>query len=1529
MRRLLRIGALSRICAGALAGALLAALLFAGTTTPVLAAQGQGGHNFDHLTTGFALTGQHQSVRCEDCHVRGIFKGTSPQCATCHTPGTLVTAVIIPNNHIPVSQPCDTCHTTNSFYGVHFVHSDVATGTCITCHNGVFAKGESANHIPIGTASCDLCHSTLSFASAYLAVPTGHIPTTQTCSTCHAGGFTLAGTVMNHAGTGGVCQTCHAPSPTPYTFTIPGSVVVGGKTMPVTTNGQSVTVVPMSQSGSVTSGVGGTLHHVPAGASCDQCHTNGIYTVGSAFKNGVMHHGAVVGESCALCHNSATVFAGTGLGAGGEPFQIPGPVGTPGTGDHFPINGLDCGTSGCHAASDTTTANASGFATKLVPALSAAGHTAVALPCAACHTIGMSWKLDSTTMVTPATAHIPPDNSTTPSVACSGCHSATSFATGGFKITSTPVMSVAAHTAVAAAIPLCATCHEANAADLTFQGVLTNIYLRPDTATSGLSKGAGLDVYHGTGNAATQDCSVCHTTAPPFTSASLPTNHIKLNSSSVACADCHATGYGPGISTMKHADVTTATPLCATCHNTSAVFAGTGQGTLGQPWQMSGAIGLNGTSTTHFPVGSVDCAHSGCHTVSDAMTTNGAPFALTAVPALSAAGHTALNLPCQTCHAAGMSWKGIAAMVGATSVHIPPDNTSSPSIACSSCHSSTSFGSGGFKLTGTPGGPAAVLTPAMHATLSSAVAACDTCHEANAADLGFQGVLGQIYLRPNTASSGLSLNPDAAHGAGNAASGDCGACHSTTGPFRGGTLPANHMPLNSSSVACADCHASGYAPGVSTMKHADVTTATPNCATCHNTSTVFSGTGQGTLGEPWQMNGAVGTAGGTSTTHFPLGSATCNSSGCHASSDTMTSNGAGFFISSTNPVLSAAGHTSVNAACETCHGVSASWKGVATLVTPAANHIPPDNTTTTVACSACHSATSFASGGFKLTGTAGTAAPVMTVAMHGAVALAVSGCDACHESGNLSAGDLQFQGIAASIYLRPNNGTNSGLSLAVDAAHGTGTAATADCGGCHSTTPPFTAATLPSGHIPIVSGSACATCHTTSGVYYNVVLPMPHTGYVSGTCASCHNNGGALYAGATFTPAASGGGTFGTQTTGNNFSPKQIVSSPALGTAGGHIPLPSGDDCSVCHAVPTAAKDAFGPGTAMVHTSITSGCATCHSAGASWYGESYTATILVKNGGTAIGSPTHVPILNASGANADCSVCHSPTVYTNFGTTTKVNHTSSFLSITGSGQSSVSTPSCKSCHGPSGQSWYGVSLSTATVGNHHSSASTQDCVDCHSVNNFAAAAAAYTRRTPVRATAGPARRPQVAPPGGATPSADTPAPMRTQAIAELPFTHIGVLPGGCAACHTAGGAAPPVPANHLPTALACDACHRTSAWLPALFMHSGVGAGSCATCHAANWATPKPASHMLTVRGCDACHHGTASWTPQSYAHFDAVYTPHASSVACTACHQSSTEQVVWKYPGYKPGCAGCHGPQPGAAATRRMRAPMETPRAP
>jgi hypothetical protein len=505
-----------------------------------------------------------------------------------------------------------------------------------------------------------------------------------------------------------------------------------------------------------------------------------------------------------------------------------------------------------------------------------------------------------------------------------------------------------------------------------------------------------------------------------------------------------------------------------------------------------------------------------------------------------------------------------------------------------------------------------------------------------------------------------------------------------------------------------------------------------------------------------------------------------------------------------------------------------------------------------------------------------------------------SGCTACHEAG------VSFTATASAwnsfVIERPTASAN-GITPA-DSQH----PATGDCMGCHTgfTAGAFnTAVAKPAGHVN--SGSmACATCHTTGA--FNVYV-MSHTGVV-GTCGSCHGSAGSGtgYVGPFAGVPLPGGGTYTAGQMG--MVPKSYPT-----TSPTHIPIPTGEDCNVCHASTTA----FGPGTAMNHTGITSGCASCHAAGMAWYG----VTIKTPTGL----SPAHVPY----GTTA-CEICHSATTFTSF-SGTKVPHVAPFLMITGTqgSKTTTSNPTCKSCHGPSGQKWYGVSLSTATVGSHQGSTTSQDCVNCHTTTNMGGSAAAA--RAPITtlskiASAASAAASGKAPGKGITPLPPVPGTSRaasagstagaaigtTTAIGSGPFSHIGVAAGTCATCHRAGGSATAKPANHLATALSCDLCHRTTAWLPAVFAHGSV-TGTCASCHFPGGATAKPASHFLTGLACDSCHRSTATWLPATYAHITPAFTPHMSSVRCIDCHITNSSTVIWKFPMLKPGCAGCHGP--------------------
>jgi hypothetical protein len=161
--------------------------------------------SFEHIKTGFALTGQHANERCESCHQNGVFKGTPRDCASCHLSGTRWSRgnVVMNQNHLPTQLSCDSCHGTQTFTGVQasttrawprrlhelpqrqhrrrartvpatsrpppratpatsgfsgwtpasgFDHSGVVQGTCTTCHNGSPRQRQVGDgHVPVGT----------------------------------------------------------------------------------------------------------------------------------------------------------------------------------------------------------------------------------------------------------------------------------------------------------------------------------------------------------------------------------------------------------------------------------------------------------------------------------------------------------------------------------------------------------------------------------------------------------------------------------------------------------------------------------------------------------------------------------------------------------------------------------------------------------------------------------------------------------------------------------------------------------------------------------------------------------------------------------------------------------------------------------------------------------------------------------------------------------------------------------------------------------------------------------------------------------------------------------------------------------------------------------------------------------------------------------------------------------------------------------------------------------------------------------
>ncbi len=286
---------------------------------------------FDHLPTGFPLTGAHVRVDCGSCHVNGRFKGTPRQCATCHN-GT--TAQGKNNQHPKTTNLCEQCHVPNDWRQVHVDHAAIVTG-CASCHNGTVAVGKPVNH-PVTGASCETCHkSTVSYAGAIF----DHTGLTAGCASCHNGTSATGLTTPPHIPTATLeCSNCHANTANFTSYTM-NHTAVSGIACSSCHNG--------SFASEGTSGAQGRGGHVATTADCSTCHKSTTSWAGAAFTH------AAGDTNCSSCHNGTTA---TGLT----------------TPPHIPTGTLQC--SNCH------TNTAASFISYTM------NHTAVTgIACSACH----------------------------------------------------------------------------------------------------------------------------------------------------------------------------------------------------------------------------------------------------------------------------------------------------------------------------------------------------------------------------------------------------------------------------------------------------------------------------------------------------------------------------------------------------------------------------------------------------------------------------------------------------------------------------------------------------------------------------------------------------------------------------------------------------------------------------------------------------------------------------------------------------------------------------------------------------------------------------------------------------------------------------------------------------------------------------------------------------------------------------------------------------------------------------------------
>ncbi len=145
---------------------------------------------------------------------------------------------------------------------------------------------------------------------------------------------------------------------------------------------------------------------------------------------------------------------------------------------------------------------------------------------------------------------------------------------------------------------------------------------------------------------------------------------------------------------------------------------------------------------------------------------------------------------------------------------------------------------------------------------------------------------------------------------------------------------------------------------------------------------------------------------------------------------------------------------------------------------------------------------------------------------------------------------------------------------------------------------------------------------------------------------------------------------------------------------------------------------------------------------------------------------------------------------------------------------------------------------------------------------------------------------------------------------------------GCTRCHN-GAVATGKPAKHLTTTAPCETCHKsTRTFAGARVDHTSLS-GGCATCHNGVTAEGRPRQHVMTTAPCDACHR-TTFWTPVTFRHTSPAFVNHGPGVGCESCHVGNSPTAAWKFPAYRPGCAGCHAQQYRPMAHLKFQRPVK-----
>jgi len=193
---------------------------------------------YNHDLTGFPLTGAHQSLSCESCHVDNQFTGISADCASsgCHL--TTYNQTTSPNHTLKGYPPedCALCHNTVSFSPSIFQHGSTQE-VCATCHMDEYNNTQAPDHAANGySTNCEVCHGTAAWTPSTVDHDQTGFPlvgrhASVDCASCHVNNV-FAGTPTDCAASGchlsvwanttdpnhedrgwsaDLCEQCHSP----------------------------------------------------------------------------------------------------------------------------------------------------------------------------------------------------------------------------------------------------------------------------------------------------------------------------------------------------------------------------------------------------------------------------------------------------------------------------------------------------------------------------------------------------------------------------------------------------------------------------------------------------------------------------------------------------------------------------------------------------------------------------------------------------------------------------------------------------------------------------------------------------------------------------------------------------------------------------------------------------------------------------------------------------------------------------------------------------------------------------------------------------------------------------------------------------------------------------------------------------------------------------------------------------------------------------------------------------------------------